>query len=132
VRGPIEPADPRLQQFYDGLVTVLRQPVVRDGQWRLLECAQAWDGNSTWEGFLCFAWQGPADRRVLVAVNYAPHQGQSYVRLPFEDLRGHSVRLGDRMSSAVYDRSGDDLLTRGLYLDLPGWGYHVFEVSRPS
>ena len=132
VRGPIEPADARLHQFYDGLVTVLRQPVVRDGQWRLLECAPAWDGNGTWEGFICFAWQGPGDQRVVVAVNYAPHQGQSYVRLPFEDLRGHSVRLRDRMSSAVYDRSGDDLLGRGLYLDMPGWGYHVFEVSRLS
>jgi len=51
---------------------------------------------------------------------------------PFEDLRGHSVRLQDRMSPAVYDRSGDELLARGLYLDMPGWGYHVFEVSRPS
>jgi hypothetical protein len=34
------------------------------------------------------------------------------------------------MSSAAYDRSGADLLTRGLYLDLPEWGYHVFEMSR--
>jgi hypothetical protein len=36
------------------------------------------------------------------------------------------------MSPAVYDRSGDDLTTRGLYLDLPAWGYHAFELSRPS
>ena len=36
------------------------------------------------------------------------------------------------MSSAVYDRSGDDLLARGLYLDMPAWGYHVFDVSRLS
>jgi hypothetical protein len=36
------------------------------------------------------------------------------------------------MSSAVYERSGDDLLTAGLYLDMPGWGHHVFDVSRRS
>jgi hypothetical protein len=36
------------------------------------------------------------------------------------------------MSPAVFDRSGDELLARGLYLDMPGWGYHVFEVTRPS
>ena len=29
------------------LLAVLRQPVVRDGQWRLLECAPAWEGNWT-------------------------------------------------------------------------------------
>jgi hypothetical protein len=48
------------------------------------------------------------------------------VRLPFDDLRGHAVRLQDRTSPAVSDRSGDDLLARGLYLDMPGWAYHVF------
>jgi hypothetical protein len=54
------------------------------------------------------------------------------VRLPFGELAGSSVRLRDRTGSAVYDRSGDDLLARGLYLDIPGWGYHVFEVSPRS
>ena len=46
-----------------GSLTVLRQPVVRDGQWHLLECAPAWDGNWTWDGFIAFAWQGTTDRR---------------------------------------------------------------------
>src|SRR4029434_4164073 len=32
VRGPEEPIDQRLEQFYDRLLPVLRQPVVRDGQ----------------------------------------------------------------------------------------------------
>ena len=47
VRGPDEPVDQRLKQFYDRLLAVLRQPVVRDGQWQLLECAPAWEGNWT-------------------------------------------------------------------------------------
>ena len=101
----------RSQQFYDALLAVLRQPAVRDGEWRLLECVPAWDGNWTWDGFIAWCWQGRDGERLLVAVNYAGNQGQCYVRLPFDELRGRSVRLQDRMSSAVYDRSGDDLLT---------------------
>jgi hypothetical protein len=31
------------------------------------------------------------------------------------------------MGPAVYERNVSDLLGRGLYLDLPEWGYHVFE-----
>ncbi len=38
VRAPQEPVDKTLQKFYDGLLEVLRQPTIRDGQWRLLEC----------------------------------------------------------------------------------------------
>ena len=132
VRAPAEPVDEPLRRFYDGLLAVLRQPAVRDGQWRLLECAPAWEGNGTWDGFMAWGWRGGDGQRLLVAVNYAGHQGQCYVRLPFDELRGRSVRLQDRTSPASYDRSGDDLSARGLYLDLPGWGYHVFDVIGPS
>jgi hypothetical protein len=126
----VEPVDERLDRFYDALRAVLRQPTVRDGQWSLLECVPAWEGNWTWDGFIGFGWRGPANERMLVTVNYAANQGQCYVRLPFDELRGLSVRLRDQMSTAVYDRSGNDLLVRGLYLDLPGWGFHVFDVGQ--
>ena len=129
VRAPLEPVDKALRQFYDALLTVLRLPTVREGQWQLLESRPAWDGNWTWDGFIAFAWQGPENRRLLVVVNYAGNQGQCYIWLAFNDLFGRRVRLQDRMSSAVYERNGDDLLLPGLYLDMPPWGYHVFEVT---
>ena len=129
VRAPLEPADQTLEQFYANLLTILRQPAVRDGEWQLLQCRPAWDGNWTWDGFICFAWQGAENRRLLVAVNYTENQGQCYVRLPFDDLFGQPVRLQDRLSPAVYDRTGEDLLLPGLYLGMPPWGYHAFEVT---
>ena len=46
-----------------------------------------------------------------------------------KDLAGHAVRLRDLMSPASYERGGSGLLSRGLYLDLPAWSYHVFDVS---
>ena len=125
----MEPVNANLQHFYDGLLALLRQPTVRDGRWQLLECRPAWGGNWTWDGFIAFAWSGPEHRRMVVAVNYARNQGQCDLRLPFEDLLGHAVRLQDRMSAAVYDRNGDALLAPGLYLDMPPWGYHVFDVT---
>ena len=61
--------------------------------------------------------------------NFAGQQSQCYVRLPFPYLAGRMVRLKDLMGPASYDRDGNDLLSRGLYLYLPAWGYHVFEMS---
>jgi hypothetical protein len=130
VRAPMETVDAAIERFYGKLRTVLAQPVVRDGQWRLLECAAAWDGNGTWDDFIAWTWETPDGPRRLVVVNYAGHQGQCYVRLPFPDLEGRSVSLRDLMSPASYDRHGGELLARGLYLDLPSWGYHVFDVGR--
>jgi hypothetical protein len=129
VRKPDEPIDERLAQFYDRLLRVLRDPAVRDGDWQLLQCVPAWEGNWTWDCFLAFGWQGPAGERLLVAVNYAPNQSQCYVRLPFPDLGNQQWRLQDLLSDARYDR---DLESRGLYLDLVPWQAHVFSMARPE
>jgi hypothetical protein len=129
VRAPIEPRDELSERFYDLLLSVLRRTTVRDGQWQLLECVPAWDGNWTWDGFLAFAWQGSGGERLVATVNYAPNQGQCYVRLPLGDLAGRSIRFNDLMGPASYDRGGSDVASAGLYLDMPPWGYHVFEVS---
>ena len=130
VRGPEEPMDRRLEQFYDRLLAVLRHPVVRDGQWQSLECTSAWDGNWTSDGFVVFAWQGADGERLLVTVNYAPNQSQCYVRLPFADLGNGRWRLHDLLGDATYDRDGSDLQARGLYLDESPWQYHVFGLHQ--
>jgi hypothetical protein len=128
VRAPIEPADEPVRRFYEQLLAVVRRTTVRDGEWRLLDCAPAWDGNWTWEGFLAFAWQRD-DERLLVVVNYAGNQAQCHVKFPFANLPGRTVHLRDLMSGACYERVGNNLVSPGLYIDLPSWGYHVFEVA---
>ena len=129
-RGPEEPIDQRLEQFYDRLLAVLRQPVVREGQWQLLECTPAWNGNWTSDCFLVFAWQGPSGERLLVSVNYAPNQSQCNVRLPFAELSNSQWRLQDLISDAMYDWEGDDLQARGLFLDESPWRVHIFLLTK--
>jgi len=129
VRAPQEPVDGALERFYESLLAALRTSTVRDGQWQLLECRPAWEGNGSWDCFIVWTWQDSRDRRRLVVVNYADHQSQCYVRLPFADQAGHMVRLKDVMGPASYDRDGSELLSRGLYLDVPAWAYHVFDVT---
>jgi glycosidase len=129
VRGPGERADNRLQQFYDRLLAALRDGTLRDGRWQLLECTPAWEENRTWDSFVAWHWRGAADAERIVAVNYADHQSQCYLCVPLHAAGAATVRLRDQMSPATYDRSAGDLGTRGLFLDLPAWGYHVFDVT---
>ena len=56
-------------------------------------------------------------------------QTMCYTKLALPDLSGRSVRLRDLTGPAIYDRDGSDLAMRGLYLDLPPWAYHVFEIT---
>lgn len=132
VRGPAEPVDAALNRFYQELLATLRLPALREGDWQLLETVPAWDGNGTFADFIAFAWTGPAGERFLVAVRFAGGSGQCFIRLPWPDLPGGIHRFADRLSASVYDRDGDDLARRGLYLDVPDWHCHVFEVTTAS
>lgn len=126
-----EKVDAGLQRHYAALLEVLKRPEVRDGRWRLCECRPAWGDNPTWSNFLAYSWESDG-RRLLVAVNYGGTRGQTYVTLPFGGLNDRWYRLKDLLSDAVYDRDGDELAARGLFLDMPAWGAHVFEVSQPA
>lgn len=130
VRAPDEAVDEAIEQFYERLLAVLRYPVVREGHWQLLDCVPAWEDNWTSDYFVAFAWRGPIDELLLVTVNYSPNHGQCYVRLPIPALGDGAWRLHDLVGEAVYDRDGQDLLERGLYLNEGPWSAQVFAVTR--
>lgn len=129
VRGPEEPANESLAEFYDKLLAILKMAVVRTGRWQLMECHQAWESNWTHNNFISFAWHGEDGQKILVAVNYSPLRSQCYIKHPFSDLEGKSWTLIDKMGGNTYEREGTDLQQRGMYLDEPGWKAYVFMLE---
>lgn len=129
VRVPEESPDKEIEAFYDHLLAILRKPIVKSGEWQWLACQPAWDENGSWDAFVAHSWRGSDGEWMLIAVNYAPHASQCYITLPFPEIKNRSVRLKDSLSSACYIREGNELLERGLYLDLPPWSYHVFDLK---
>jgi hypothetical protein len=128
-RGPQEPENLDLNGFYTNLLNCLRTPIFQRGTWQILDGSPAWEGNWTHDCFIAYLWQGPRSQEWLVVVNYAPNQSQCYLHLPLENSRKNTLTFQDRMSPARYQREKADLDARGLYLDLPPWGYHVFKIS---
>jgi hypothetical protein len=129
VRGPDEPVNQRLAQFYERLLTALQQPIFRDGKWQQLECAGAWEGNNSCDAFIAYGWEGSDGGRALVVVNYSDHFSQCYLRLPFSNLLGRQWQVRDLLGEAQYERNGNALQSQGLFLDVGPWQYHVFNLS---
>lgn len=127
-RAPAEPGDESLENFYSTLLTLLKKPLLQDGDWKLLESTPAWAGNWTWHNFIAFSWSNNQGQRMLAVINYASHQGQCYISLPFPEFSGKQIGLRDVLEDVLYQREGDALRERGLYIDLPSWGVHIFEV----
>ena len=44
--------------------------------------------------------------------------------------RNSQWRLKDCSGDATYDRDGNDLQARGLYLDVPPWKAHIFSLTQ--
>lgn len=131
VRAPKEPENEELKAFYRSLLEILRMPALHTGQWQLIECRPAWEGNNSNEAFIAFSWQF-SDERLIIVVNFAAHTSQTYLTLPHQGLNGASWRFEDSLGNACYDRDGDALASSGLYLDMEAWQFHAFEMKKST
>ena len=128
-RGPQEEIDPGIHEFYLDLLSVLRDPVLRDGSFEPLPVDAAWEGNPSHEAFASSLWSDASGPRLLCVVNYRADRGQCRVRFSHHALSGRVVSLSDRLGPEHYARDGALLAQEGLYLDLPGWGYNLFAIG---
>ncbi len=130
-RRPAEAADPVLVDFYDRLLGLLADPVLRTGHWQLLETAPAWEGNPTHDDYVVTGWSTHAGAPLswLVAVNLGGGQAQGRAVLAGVLPQAEVMTLTDRMHPGTsYDRDVADTAAHGLFLDLGPHGYSVFEV----
>ena len=125
-RRPDEPVDDDLRAFYERLLSFLGDDVLREGEWARAERA-GWDGNESWRQLVGWGWRDAAPRK-LVVVNLGDGAAEGHVSLPWDDLRGTTWLLVDAEDGSRYERRGDDLRD-GLFVSLPPWHWHLFEVG---
>ena len=122
-----EPRNTELCDFYWLLLHTCRDPLFHDGEWALAE-RTGWPDNQSHRNILAWTWSLD-EQRAIVAVNYSGGAAQARVHVAWDDLTGKTWRLADVLTSEVYARSGDELTSEGLYVDLPAWGLHILRFS---
>jgi glycosidase len=127
-RRPPEPGDEELQAFYRRLLAEAASPLLRNGEWRLLEVT-GWPDKQGCRNLVAWCWSQGGDRR-LVVVNLADAPAQGRVPIPWPELAGQRWQLRDLPPGTVYERDGGELVRDGLYVDLPPGGYHVLQLSK--
>ncbi len=126
-RGPDEPVDPALREFYGRLLSALADSGLHTGEWSLCD-ATGWPDNASHEQLLTWCWRAE-DARRLVVVNYADAPAQARVRLPWDDLAGRSWSLQDALGGESFDRDGSELASDGLYVALDPWQSYLLALS---
>jgi len=128
-RRPSEPPSENMSAFFKGLLSNLNSAVFRKGEWRLLSVRPGWNENHSWRNVIPFWWHEPSDGSRLVIVNYAPHGSQCYIDLPLENISGHTIEFRDLIGGSLYNREKSGLAAKGMYFDIPEYGFHIFEVK---
>ncbi len=126
-RRPPELIDPELQSFYRWLIRTVSHMGLKEGEWRLCD-RTGWPDNQSCRNLLAWCWRCPGER-YLIVVNLSDAAAQGRIQLPWEELKGKSWPLSDLISGALYGWNGDEMLDPGLYVDLPPWGFHFFELA---
>jgi len=133
-----------LKEFYDKLLHVTYNPIFRDGQYRLIPTNSAWNGNISNNNFVNLLWYQidlpdhiPTFPLFLVVVNYSMWQSQGYIPFlnnlfPSTFVTGKLLLLEDLMSNIKYERQFDEILSKGFYVDLFPYGYHIFRITFPN
>jgi hypothetical protein len=91
-------------------------------KWLRCECC-GWPDNPSYVHVLAWCWSGVKQRHLIV-INFSEKGAQCRVRLPWTDLAGRTLAISDLFSGEVYQRTGDELLESGLFVDLSPWSYH--------
>jgi len=128
VRRPDEPIDTELRRFYDRLLGTLSADTFRRGSPVHLEPLPTWGGDATNRAFVAWLWVGPRRSLRLAVANLGGSTGRCFVPLNLPDFAGRAIEFEDQLSDARYVRDGDDLLARGLYLEMPPAGFHLFRI----
>ncbi len=131
-KSPNQVANLKLQDFYTQLLTQLKEITWKPDSWQLCHISPAWEGNSTWQDFVVFSWMDDANECWLAVIHYASGVGQCYAQIPGSWLPQAKYLFQDRLNSKNYERSGAELRTKGVYLELPDWGCHLFHIQESA
>jgi alpha amylase-like protein len=122
-RGPREPIDAGLQEFYGKLLDVLANDDLRGGQWQLCE-RSGWPDNDSHLNIVAWCTTG-ARTRHLITVNLSDRTSQARIRLPISMLGDDILRMTDECTGTRYERRSGEIRDAGLYVDLEPWAFHV-------
>jgi len=86
-------------------------------------------GDRTSTDLIAYLWsEGSGNKLVIVNLGSGTSSGRIY--LSQELLSSSTLRFDDLLNDHAYERQSSDLRHLGLFVQLPGFGAHIFDVKR--
>lgn len=117
-----------LNSFYRRLLAALQHPVFHDGEWRLTKPLAVEPEEFCYRNVVAHLWW-LGDQYRLVVVNLAPEAARCRLVLDIVGLAGRRWHLKCLLTELRCSDDGDRLISRGIELKMPGYGFNLFEFE---
>jgi len=128
-RRPIEEDNQYLLEFYLRLLNSVPGRKLGTGTWALCRVNPVSPDNFSNTNLISYIWQ-IEDQRQLTIVNFNPYPSQGHVIIKDLDYGSNDWTFTDLLAQKVYTYHGEDLNNNGLYIDLPAWNGHIFDIKK--
>ncbi|MYE25731.1 MAG: alpha-amylase [Chloroflexi bacterium] len=129
-RAADEPARPMLKRFYRRLLHEVSRSIYHDGSWRMIEAEPIHSDDFTYQNLIVYTWSDAGDKRLIV-INLSGGWARATVALDdWQQSVDVELRLMDILSESFTRQSAGPLLDRGLQLEVPPFGAHIFRFEQ--
>jgi len=124
-REPEEKISGTIQRYYDKLLAITKEDVFKSGIWKLLDTAAAGNDNNTFQNFFAWKWSLGNINKIII-INYSDETSQCRIKIEIEQKGNETIKLYDQLYDRSYERSIAELKEIGLFVELKGFGAHIF------
>ena len=98
----------------------------------MLEAQPAFKDSHTHHSLIAYTWDNDEEYRLIV-VNLTSEWSRCRLQLGhWAELAQHDWQLHDVLSDSYTHRKGEDLIKKGLTVEVPPCGSHIFRFRRRS
>jgi hypothetical protein len=126
-RRQVEEDNQEILEFYLRLVNALPGRKYRGGNWSLCNIEPTGDFSNT--NLIAHVWWID-ETYLLTVINFSPYDAKGNVRI--KDVKYGETEWGftDLLSQNVFVYEGEHLDAHGLFVDLPAWNCHIFDIRK--
>jgi glycosidase len=126
-REPEENGSKTLNNFYNKLLNATNDEIFDKGEWKYLETTPAHPDDHTFENLFAWQWKLENELRIVV-INYS--DAAARCRLKFNlNSEKDQINFTDLMSNKKYNRSVEDILEPGMFIELGAYQCHIFAAE---
>ncbi len=112
--------------FYRILLPEIKK-IPSESDWQLCSIT-GWSDNQSCYNLLAYTWT-EGHIKILIVVNFSEFPSQGRIHIPWQIKKNGNVEFVDLFGNEPMSRSGNELTSEGLFVDLPAWGFHFFYVN---